>query len=52
MKEEELEKIHIDLPNHWTIGGESFWAILLGNDLFRLENVPFYSYGFNFHDIV
>lgn len=52
MNKKALEKIHIDLPNHWAIGGESFWATPLGNDLFRLENVPFYAYGLNFHDIV
>ena len=52
MKEEGLEKIHIDLPNHWAIGGESMWATPLGNDLFKIENVPFYAYGLNFHDIV
>ncbi|MBW1296375.1 DUF4265 domain-containing protein [Aquimarina litoralis] len=52
MYNEGLEKIHIDLPNHWAIGGESFWATPLGNDLFRLENVPFYAYGLNFHDVV
>lgn len=52
MAEEELEKIHIDLPNHWSIGGESMWAKPLGKDLFKLENVPFYAYGLNFHDVV
>lgn len=52
MNEEGLEKIHIDLPNHWAIGGESFWATPLGNDWFRLENIPFYAYGLNFHDVV
>ena len=52
MDEKGLEKIHIDLPNHWAIGGESFWATPLGNDLFKLENIPFYAYGVNFHDIV
>jgi hypothetical protein len=52
MKEEGLEKIHIDLPNHWAIGGESMWATPLGNDLFKVENIPFYAYGLNFHDIV
>lgn len=52
MNEEELEKIHIGLPNHWATGGESFWATPLGNNLFRLENVPFYAYGLNFHDVV
>lgn len=52
MSEEGLEKIHIDLPNHWAIGGESMWAEPLGNDLYKIENVPFYAYGLNFHDIV
>lgn len=52
MNEEGLEKIHIDLPNHWAIGGESLWAEPLGNDLYKIENVPFYAYGLNFHDIV
>lgn len=52
MNEEGLENIRIDLPNHWAIGGESFWATPLGNDLYRLENVPFYAYGLNFHDVV
>ena len=52
MSENNLEKIHIDLPNHWAIGGESLWATPLGNDLYRLENVPFYAYGLNFHDVV
>lgn len=52
MNEEGLEKIHIDLPNHWAIGGEAFWATPLGNDLYKIENVPFYAYGLNFHDIV
>lgn len=52
MEEEGLEKIHISLPNHWAIDGESMWATPLGNDLFLIENVPFYAYGLNFHDIV
>ena len=52
MSEEGLEKIHIDLPNHWAIGGESMWAEPLGNDLYKIENVPFYAYGLNFHDVV
>lgn len=52
MDEEGLEKIHIDLPNHWAIGGESMWAEPLGNDLYKIENIPFYAYGLNFQDIV
>ena len=52
MNEEGLEKIYVDLPNHWSIGGESFWATPLGNNLFKIENVPFYAYGLNFRDIV
>ena len=52
MSTENLEKIHIDLPNHWAIGGESMWATPLGNDLFRIENIPFFAYGLNFLDVV
>lgn len=52
MGKEKLEKIHVDLPNHWAIGGESMWATPLGNDLYRIENVPFYAYGLNFLDVV
>ena len=52
MADDAPTKIHIDLPNHWAIGGESFWATHLGGDRYRLENVPFYAYGLNFLDIV
>jgi len=52
MNNDSLVKVHIDLPNHWAIGGESLWATPLGNDLFRIENVPFFAYGLNFLDIV
>jgi hypothetical protein len=52
MSNEGLEKVHIDLPNHWAIGGESLWATPLGNDLYRIENVPFFAYGLNFLDVV
>jgi hypothetical protein len=52
MREEGLKKIHIGLPNHWAIGGESMWAQPLGNDLYKIENIPFYAYGLNFQDIV
>lgn len=47
-----LTKIHVDLPNHWATGGESLWATDLGGDCYRIENVPFYAYGLNFHDVV
>jgi hypothetical protein len=52
MSNDELEKVYIDLPNHWAIGGESLWATPLGNDLYRVENVPFFAYGLNFLDVV
>jgi len=47
-----MTKVHVDLPNHWATGGESFWATDLGGDRYRLENVPFYAYDLNFHDVV
>jgi len=50
--QENLEKVYVDLPNHWAVGGESFWARPLGNDLYELHNVPFYAYGLNYFDVV
>lgn len=47
-----LTKVCIDLPNHWWLKGESFWAKALGNDLFEIQNVPFCAYGLNCGDIV
>ena len=52
MSEENLTKIHVDLPNNEEVGGESFWAEELGNDLYRVRNVPFHAFGINFYDIV
>ena len=49
---EALTKVLVDLPQHWAAGGESMWAKPLGDDLYRLENIPFHAYGLNFHDIV
>lgn len=49
---EELEKVYVDLPKHWAVGGESMWAKPLGNNLFEIRNTPFYAYGLNWGDIV
>jgi hypothetical protein len=35
--DDELTKVHVDLPNHWGTGGESLWARHLGGDLYHLE---------------
>lgn len=52
LSEENLTKLHIDLPHHWGTGGESLWAEELGSDLYRIRNVPFFAYGLNFFDVV
>jgi hypothetical protein len=52
MSEDNLIKIHLDLPRNEEVGGESFWAENLGNDLYRMRNTPFHAYGINFYDIV
>ena len=31
---------------------ETLWAVALGNNLFRLDNSPFYTYGISWQDIV
>ncbi|SRR6266516_3358187 len=50
--DDELTKIVVDLPNHWATGGEGMWAKPLGEDLYEVQNVPFYAYGLNFGDVV
>lgn len=52
MDDAALTKIQVDLPNHWAVGSESMWARDLGADRYCIENVPFYAYGLNFHDVV
>ena len=52
MDDPSLTKVHVDLPHHWAVGGESLWARELGGDRFRIENVPFYAYDLNFGDVV
>jgi hypothetical protein len=47
-----LVKVHIDLPNHWWMKGESIWAVDLGDNLYELQNVPFCAYGLNCGDVV
>src|SRR5688572_23702007 len=31
---------------------ETLWATHVGDDLFRLENSPFFAYGYSWHDVV
>jgi hypothetical protein len=50
--EEGLEKVHIDLPNHWATNGEAMWARPLGGDEYEIQNLPFYAYGLNYLDVV
>src|SRR5262249_4817112 len=50
--EDELTKVHVELPNHGATGGESLWAKPLGDDLYQLDNVPFHAYGLNYGDVV
>lgn len=52
MSEEELEKVYVDLPNHWAVGGESMWAKPLRDNLYEIHNTPFYAYGINYLDVV
>jgi len=52
MSDENLTKIHLELPRNEEVGGEAFWAEDLGNDLYRMRNTPFHAYGLNFYDIV
>jgi Domain of unknown function (DUF4265) len=50
--EEQLTRIHLELPNHKGAGGESFWAKPLGDDLYELRNSPWFAYNLHCMDIV
>jgi uncharacterized protein DUF4265 len=50
--DEKLTKVHVELPNNPDLGGESMWAVDLGDDLYELRNVAFQAYGLNFGDVV
>jgi len=52
MGEENLTKLRVNLPNHWATCGESIWARVLENDLYEIDNIPFYAYGINYRDVV
>lgn len=47
MAQEELTKVHVDLPHNAEAGGEAMWAKPLGDDLYELRNNPFYAHGLN-----
>lgn len=47
-----MMKLYVDLPNHWATGGESMWALPLGDDTYELHNVPFHAYDLNYLDVV
>ncbi len=52
MTDEQLTKVHIDLPNHWATGGEALWANAVGPAKYRIANVPFFAYDLNDGDTV
>lgn len=49
---ETLTRIHLDLPNHPTSNGETFWAEDLGDGTYELRNSPFFAFGLHFLDVV
>ena len=45
-------KIRTDVDNLEGVTSESFWAEPLGDDLYRLDNIPFYAYDLHYQDVV
>lgn len=52
MTSEDGIRVHVDLPNHPAIAGETLWADHVGDDVYRVANVPFWAYGLNHGDLV
>jgi len=51
-KKEKLVEVYADLPNHWAIGGETMWALPLGDGRYILKSIPCYAYDLNREDCV
>lgn len=45
-------KVRVDLPEHPVVKGESLWAESIGNALYKIKNIPIFSYGINYLDVV
>lgn len=48
----DLVKVHFELPDGSPYGAESLWAEKIVEGKFRLDNSPFYIYGYSYNDIV
>jgi hypothetical protein len=45
-------KIVVQIPNHWYIATESFWARRIRAGVYELQNIPFFAYDLNLGDVV
>lgn len=54
MTERDMTKVHVSLPNHWMVGGESLWASPVEGEPehYRIENIPYFAYGVALGDVV
>lgn len=52
MTSNNLVKVRLDLEDGDPLSGETLWAEQVADNLFRLDNVPFYAYGFALDDVV
>jgi hypothetical protein len=49
---EALVKILFELPEDSPYGAESLWAEKVAEGKYRLDNSPFYAYGYSYKDVV
>lgn len=47
-----LAKVRVKLEGNGPFPFEAFWAEPLGDDLYRLDNFPFYAFNLHFRDVV
>ena len=52
MEDKKPTELHIELPNHWAMDGESVWGLNIGGEVFEIKNVPCYAYDLNMGDRV
>jgi Domain of unknown function (DUF4265) len=51
-KNDPLVKVFFELPANSPLGAESLWAVKIAEGKYRLDNSPFYVYGYSHGDVV
>jgi len=49
---EQLTKVHVDVPDNEDCSGETIWAKYLGDNLYEIRSCPWFAKNLNWGDVV